>query len=78
MGSLLKRDEHGFVVERECNYPDKDGDKVLYNQCNGCTNINKCTADIFERLAKYEESGLEPETVKAIASRNTVVEVCPR
>ena len=76
MANLLKRNEYGGI-DRVCQYPDRDGDKVLEGDCSGCTNRTRCNAAIFERLAKYEESGFEPDVFKMIASRRTVIEVCP-
>lgn len=59
MDRLTKRDEFG--ISRVCHYPDRDGDKLLYNQCYGCTHRAKCNADIFERLAQYEDAAEEAE-----------------
>ena len=59
MDRLTKRDEFG--ISRVCHYPDRDGDKLLYNQCYGCTHRAKCNAYIFERLAQYEDAAEEAE-----------------
>ena len=58
MDRLTKRDEFG--ISRVCHYPDRDGDKLLYNQCYGCTHRTKCNADIFER-PQYEDAAEEAE-----------------
>ena len=54
MDRLTKRDEFG--ISRVCHYPDRDGDKLLYNPCYGYTHRTKCNADIFERLAQYDDA----------------------
>lgn len=76
MANLLKRNSQGGI-DRVCRHPDVDQGKVLAGECLGCTNRTRCNAEIFERLAQYEESGLEPDLVKEMAKRNTIVEVCP-
>lgn len=56
---LLKRTEFG--VERVCHY--------LANQeqsnvpCYNCIDRTRCNADIFERLVRYEDTGLTPDMV---------------
>lgn len=55
MGRLTKRIPGG--IERECKYVYKD-------MCYGCEKRAKCNADIMERLAAYEDTGLEPEEIQ--------------
>lgn len=62
MPNLLKVNEDGEIT-RVCNYPDRDGKKLLYNDCWNCTHRTKCNSDIVERLAAYENTGLEPDIV---------------
>lgn len=56
---LTRRDQYG--VSRECHYPKNQeyGNTPCYN----CVDRTKCNADIFERLARYEDTGLLPEEI---------------
>lgn len=51
---LLKRTDFG--IDRVCHYQGK-------NKCYNCYDRAKCNADIFERLAQYEDTEMPPETV---------------
>ena len=75
MANLLKRNDFGGI-DRVCNYPDRDGDKLLVGQCYLLSRRTQCNANIYERLAKFEDIGYEPEVLEAMSKRNTVVEVC--
>ena len=56
---LLKRTKFG--VERVCHYPkNQEWGNV---PCDGCADRAKCNHDIFERLARYEDTGLTPDVV---------------
>lgn len=78
MANLLKRDEFGGI-ERICNYPALNGGVAVKGDCYNCTHKARCNADIFERLCRYEDSGLEPEAVIAMSDNisRMVSEVCP-
>lgn len=51
---LLKRNDFG--IDRVCHYQGK-------NKCYNCYERAKCNADIFERLTRYEDTEMPPETV---------------
>lgn len=53
MDRLTKRNEFG--ISRVCHYPDREGDDLLWGCCYGCTSEVRCTKDIMERLAMYED-----------------------
>ena len=56
---LTRRDQYG--VQRECHYPrNREYGNVF---CTNCVDRTKCNADIFERLAQYEDTGLLPEEI---------------
>lgn len=56
---LTRRDKYG--VQRECHYPrNREYGNVF---CTNCVDRTKCNADIFERLAQYEDTGLLPEEI---------------
>lgn len=63
---LLKHHRGG--VERICHYGHLD------NTCYGCIDKTKCNADIFERLADYEQLGKTPEELRRILVRYRVLE----
>ena len=54
---LTERNEFG--IDRVCYYPKKMQNMTCYS----CLDRTKCNADIFERLAEYEDTGLSPEMV---------------
>lgn len=62
MANLLTVNEDGRIT-RVCNHPDRDGERLLKNECWGCTHRIECNTDIIERLAQYEKTGLEPDVV---------------
>lgn len=56
---LTVRNENGGI-DRVCHYP-----KMIQNMsCFSCFDRAKCNADIFERLAQYEDTGLPPAAVE--------------
>lgn len=58
---LLNRD--GELIVRVCHYPEyREGDAPCY----GCVKRTDCNRDLFERLCKYEETGLSPEEIEAM------------
>ena len=54
---LTERTEFG--IERVCHYENKPQNMTCYS----CNQRGKCNADIFERLAEYEDTGLPPDAV---------------
>lgn len=58
---LLKRTEYG--LERICHYPESQcGTAPCYN----CPARNKCNADLFERLAEYEDKAEAADEVHEV------------
>lgn len=53
----LKRTRYG--IERICHYPQNM--KGCNIPCYNCVDRAKCNADLYEQLAKYEDSGITPE-----------------
>lgn len=54
-----RRTEYG--IERVCHYPkNQEWSNV---PCYNCVDRTKCNADIYERLAQYEDTGLMPDVV---------------
>lgn len=47
------------LVSRVCHYPKNE--EYSNVPCYNCVDRTKCNADIFERLAQYEDSGFKPE-----------------
>lgn len=59
----LRRHPDGSL-ERECHYPiNQDYSNV---PCYNCVDRTKCNADIFERLAQYEDTDLTPDEVSSM------------
>lgn len=56
---LLKRTDYG--IERVCHYPKNQ--EWSNAPCYNCCDRARCNADIFERLAKYEDTEMPPDTV---------------
>lgn len=54
---LTERTEYG--IDRVCHYQYKPQNM----SCFSCNRRACCNADIFERLAQYEDTGLPPEAV---------------
>lgn len=50
MDRLTQRRE-GYII-RVCHYPEN---QFADNSCLGCVDRTKCNADLFERLATYED-----------------------
>ena len=75
MHNLLKRNDFGGI-DRICHH---GRDMNAEWGCAGCEYRTRCNAEIFERLAQFEEIGIEPGQMKAVADdfRHIVVEVCP-
>ena len=64
MWRLTDRDEFG--VGRVCRYYAKDRGEIL---CYGCVQRTRCNADLIERLARYEDTGLLPEEILKIKEK---------
>lgn len=47
------------LVSRVCHYPRNE--EYSNVPCYNCVDRTKCNADVFERLAQYEDSGYKPE-----------------
>lgn len=86
MPNLLKRNEFDGI-DRVC-YHGRDMNASW--GCAGCEHHARCKHDVYERLAQFEEIGMEPEDLKTIAESfrhiikkiadnfsRCVVEVCP-
>ena len=75
MDNLLKRNEFGGI-DRVCHH---GREKNAEWYCGGCERHTACNADIFEKLVRYEETGLQPSEVADLEKsfNNMVVEVCP-
>ena len=58
----LTRIEKGRAV-RNCQYPENWVGEI---PCYGCADRSNCDRDILEKLARYENTGLEPEQIKHI------------
>lgn len=67
MDRLLLKNRRGGV-ERICHYGHQDC------TCYDCIDRTKCNADIFEKLAVYEELGKTPEELRKIMLRHRVLE----
>jgi len=71
------------LVSRECHYPRNE--EYSNVPCYNCVDRTKCNADIFERLAQYEDSGYKPEDLARFrqledelieASETTLLDLC--
>lgn len=74
MSNLLKRNSAGGI-ERICHYS-KDVRSPDSIQCFGCSYRTKCNGDIFDKLARYEETGIEPEYITSLINRKMITEWC--
>ena len=63
MERLTKRIDGGIERVCRCGY----GEGWM---CSVCDKRTKCNADIFDRLAAYEDTGLEPEQIEAMKAEN--------
>ena len=54
-------------VVRVCHYPTNQ--EYSNVPCYGCVDRTKCSADILERLAQYEDTGLTPDEIKTLKNR---------
>lgn len=60
MWRLTDTDDYG--IGRVCGYYAKETE-ISETACYGCIYRARCNADIFSRLAQYEDTGLLPEEI---------------